>query len=120
MFTPRAAVRAYLCLDPVDMRLSFDRLAALAREVVGLDPGGGHLFLFHARRHDRLKILYWDEDGYALWYKRLEAGTFRIPFATDTRHVTLTPAEMTLLLAGVDLTATRKRRRWHGPARAAE
>jgi len=115
MFTPRASVRAYLCLDPVDMRLSFDRLASLAHEVIGLDPTGGHLFLFHARRHDRLKILYWDEDGYALWYKRLEAGTFRIPVADNTRHVTLTQAEMALLLAGVDLAATRKRRRWRKP-----
>ena len=112
MFTPRASVRAYLCLDPVDMRLSFDRLAALVHDVVGLDPAGGHLFLFHARRRDRLKILYWDEDGYALWYKRLEVGTFPIPTADGRSHVTLTSAEMSLLLAGVDLLATRKRPRW--------
>ena len=116
MFTPRAAVRAYLCLDPVDMRLSFDRLAALARDAMGQNPLGGHLFLFHARRRDRLKILYWDEDGYALWYKRLEAGTFRIPApASGATHVTLAPAELSLLLAGVDLMATRKRPRWRGP-----
>ena len=115
MFTPRTSVRAFLCLDPVDMRLSFDRLAALVQEVVGLAPSGGHLFLFHARRRDRLKILYWDEDGYALWYKRLEAGTFHIPPAVGGQsHVTLTQAEMSLLLAGVDLMATRKRRRWRG------
>ena len=119
MFTPRAAVRAFLCLDPVDMRLSFDRLAALAREVIGQDPAGGHLFLFHARRRDRLKVLYWDEDGYALWYKRLEGGTFRIPPPADGRgHVTLTPAELSLLLAGVDLLATRKRPRWRKPGEA--
>ena len=117
MFTPRAAVRAYLCLDSVDMRLSFDRLAALAQDVMGLDPMGGHLFLFHARRRDRLKILYWDEDGFALWHKRLEAGTFRIPQPGDgAAHVTLTPAELSLLLAGVDLMTTRKRRRWRKPA----
>ena len=116
MFMPRSAVRAFLCLAPVDMRLSFDRLAALAQEVVGQDPAGGHLFLFHARRRDRLKILYWDEDGYALWYKRLEGGTFHIPPLADGRnHVTLTPAEMSLLLAGVDLLTTRKRPRWRKP-----
>jgi transposase len=117
VFTPRAAVRAYLCLDPVDMRLSFDRLAALARDAMGLDPAGGHLFLFHARRRDRIKILYWDEDGYALWHKRLEAGTFHIPAAAPggAGHVTLTPAELSLLLAGVDLAATHKRPRWHRP-----
>jgi len=116
MFTPRAAVRAFVCLDPVDMRLSFDRLAALTRDVMGLDPVGGHLFLFHARRRDRLKILYWDEDGYALWYKRLEAGTFPIPTTAEgSGRVTLTPAELTMLLAGVDLAATRKRPRWRKP-----
>jgi transposase len=116
MFTHRATVRAYLCLEPVDMRLSFDRLAALVHEIIGLDPAGGHLFLFHARRRDRVKILYWDEDGYALWYKRLEGGTFRIPEpADDAEHVTLTSAELSLLLAGVDLMATRKRPRWRKP-----
>jgi len=116
MFTPRVAVRAYLCLDPVDMRLSFDRLAALARDAMGQDPMGGHLFLFHARRRDRLKILYWDGDGYALWHKRLEAGTFRVPAAGDGQApVTLTPAELSLLLAGVDLMATRKRPSWRAP-----
>jgi transposase len=116
MFTPRTAVRAHLCLDPVDMRLSFDRLAALAEAVMGQDPMGGHLFLFHARRRDRLKILYWDEDGFALWHKRLEAGTFRIPApAGRAAHVTLTQAELSLLLAGVDLMATRKRPRWQQP-----
>jgi transposase len=117
MFTPRGGVRAYLSLEPVDMRLSFDRLAALARDVVGLDPMGGHLFLFHARRRDRLKILYWDDDGFALWYKRLEGGTFRLPAPEKgATHVTLTPAEMSLLLAGVDLAMTRQRPRWRPPA----
>jgi transposase len=117
MFTPRAAMRAYLCLDPVDMRLSFDRLAALVRDVMDLDPLGGHLFVFHARRRDRLKILYWDEDGFALWHKRLEAGTFHIPAPGEgVARVTLTPAELSLLLAGVDLMATRRRPRWRGLA----
>jgi transposase len=116
MFAPRAAVRAWLCLAPVDMRLSFDRLAALARDTVGLDPACGHLFLFCARKHDRIKILYWDEDGYALWHKRLEGGTFRLPDPADgAGHMALTPAALALLLAGVDLAATRKRRRWRKP-----
>lgn len=84
---------------------------------MGLDPVGGHLFLFHARRRDRLKILYWDEDGFAIWHKRLEAGTFRIPTADEgAAHVTLTSAELSLLLAGVDLMATRKRPRWRKPS----
>jgi transposase len=116
MFTPRAAIRAYLCLNPVDMRLSFDRLAALAQDVIGMDPESGHLFLFHARRRDRLKILYWDADGFALWYKRLEAGTFHIPAPGEGEsRLTLTQAELSLLLAGIDLASTKKRRRWRQP-----
>ncbi len=75
-------VRVYVCTSPTDMRKGFDTLAALVRDGLGYDPLGGHLFLLVGRRWDRLKILYWDHDGYALWYKRLEQGTFRMPRAS--------------------------------------
>ena len=67
-----ASVRVYLCLAPCDMRKSFDSLQALVREHLELDAFAGHLFVFTSRRKDRVKILYWDRDGFAVWIKRLE------------------------------------------------
>ena len=79
MIHPPASVRVYLCLSPCDMRRSFDGLHALVRDHLQLDPFAGHLYLFANKRRDRLKILDWDPDGFAIWAKRLEAGTYAIP-----------------------------------------
>ena len=108
MFGLSPAVRVYLATEPADMRKSFDGLAALAHGVLKLDPLSGHLFVFANRRRDRLKILYWDHDGYAVWAKRLERGTFRIPGAADGR-VEMTAADLAALLAGIDLSTARRR-----------
>ena len=75
-----ASVRVYLCLTPCDMRKSFDSLHALVRDHLELDVLAGHLFVFTSRRRDRVKILYWDRDGFAVWSKRLEEGTYTVPF----------------------------------------
>lgn len=109
-----AAVRVYLATAPADMRKGFDGLAALASCGLGLDPLSGHLFVFSNRRRDRLKVLYWDRDGYAVWAKRLERGTFRIPTAADGR-VEMTAADLAALLAGIDLSAARRRPRYARP-----
>ena len=69
----------YLCTAPTDMRKSFDGLSALVTSVINKDLLSGHLFLFLNRRRDRIKLMYWDRDGLAIWYKRLEAGTFETP-----------------------------------------
>jgi transposase len=74
-------VRIFLDAEPTDMRKGFDSLAHLVESALTLDPLSGHLFVFRSRRGDRIKILYWDRDGYAMWYKRLEKGSFRLlPF----------------------------------------
>jgi hypothetical protein len=76
-------------------------------------PLDGHLFLFINRRHDRLKMLYWDRDGLALWCKRLEAGTFQLPDAADeATGVELDTAQLALLLTGIDLASARRRKRY--------
>src|SRR5438046_9930143 len=75
-----ASVRVYLCLTVCDMRKSFDGLHALVREHLGLDAFAGELFVFASRRKGRVKIMYWDRDGLAMWSKRLEGGTYAVPF----------------------------------------
>lgn len=72
-------VRIFLCTHHVDLRKSFDGLAQLVREFLDVDPMSGHLFVFRNKRADRLKLLYWDRDGYMIVYKRLEKGSFRFP-----------------------------------------
>ena len=104
-----STVRVFLCLLPVDMRRSFDGLAALAEQVIHADPLSGHLFVFRGRRGDRLKILYWDRDGYALWYKRLEAGTFRFP-GDSAEAKEITPGYLGLILEGIDLGSAKRQK----------
>lgn len=110
-------VRVFLCTSPTDMRKGFDTLAVLVREGLGYDPLSGHLFLFVGRRRDRLKLLYWDRDGYALWYKRLEQGTFRMPVAKpEPASIELKASELAMLLEGIDLRSIKRRKRFQRPA----
>lgn len=111
MLSLSPAVRIFVATAPTNMHLSFDRLAALARDVIQHDPLSGHLFVFRNRAGDKLKILGWDRSGFCLWYKRLERGVFHVP-ATTTTHIELEAAELLLLLDGIDLRQTTPRRRW--------
>jgi transposase len=107
------AARIYLCTSPTDMRKGFDTLAALVNEFLGQDPLSGHLFLFVSRGKDRLKILYWDADGFAMWYKRLEEGTFRMPRVTsDNASVELKASELAMMLEGIDLKSIKRNKRF--------
>jgi transposase len=108
-------VRIFLCTQPADMRRSFDGLAQLVREFLGADPLSGHLFVFRSRRGDRLKLLYWDTDGLAIWYKRLEKGTFRFPAADAGHGVEIRAADLTMLLDGVDLGSVQRQQRYRRP-----
>jgi transposase len=112
MYLP-ASVRVYLCLTPCDMRKSFDSLQALVREHLELDAFAGHLFVFTSRRKDRVKILYWDRDGFAVWSKRLEEGTYAVPFGDGgaERRQEITAQELGALLSGIDLSTAMRRKR---------
>ena len=111
------SVRILLCTEVTDMRRGFDGLAGMTREVIGDDPLSGHLFVFRNRRGDRVKILYWDRDGFALWYKRLEKGTFRFPAVGDgASSVEVDHATLTLILEGIDVRDARRQRRYRRSA----
>ena len=107
-----ASVRVWLCLSPCDMRRSFDGLHALVRDHLELDPFAGHLYLFVNKRKDRLRIFYWDRDGFAIWSKRLEEGVYAPPCGeAGARHFEITAEELSALLSGIDLsTAVRHKR----------
>lgn len=111
-------VRIFLCTQPADMRKGFDGLAQMVREFLGADPLSGHLFVFRSRRGDRVKLLWWDEDGYAIWYKRLEAGTFRFPAAAEGHRLEVRAADLAMLLDGVELDSVRRRKRYRRPTAA--
>jgi len=110
-------VRIFLCTQPADMRRSFDGLAQMVREFLGADPLSGHLFVFRSKRGDRVKLLYWDSDGLAIWYKRLEEGTFRFPAApAESGGIEVRAADLAMLLDGVDLESVQRRKRYRRPA----
>lgn len=113
MLSIPANVSVYLCTIATDMRKGFDGLHAMVLQVFQRDPLDGHLFLFINRRHDRLKILWWDRDGMALFYKRLEAGTYQLPTAhDDAEGMEIDATDLAILLNGIDLRSAKRRKRY--------
>jgi transposase len=101
--------RIWLAVEATDMRCGFDRLAERVRAVIGQDPLSGHLFLFRSRRGDRLKILHWDQDGFVLWYKRLEVGVFKLPrVSAGARSLELRASELAMVLDGIDVSKLKR------------
>ena len=101
--------RIWLAVEAADMRCGFDRLAERVRAVIGQNPLSDALFIFRSRRGDRLKILMWDRDGFVLWYKRLEAGVFKLPRVKDGAHsVELRASELAMILDGIDMSKLKR------------
>ena len=115
MLTLGLTGRIWLCVEPVDGRKSFDGLAGVVTAHLAGDPLSGDLFVFKNRRGDRLKILAWQGDGFALYLRRLERGTFQFPKATAA-GVEVSPTDLALILGGIDLGSARKRPRYQPPA----
>lgn len=115
------SVRVFLATQPVDGRKGPDSLMSIVRDVFGEDPLGGHLFVFFSKRCDRVRIVYWDRNGFAMWTKRLEHGRFRPSFSADGRlaPVRVEAAELSLIIEGIDLAGARRRPRWQ-PRRSTE
>ena len=113
MLSISPAVKIFLYAEPADLRRGYDGLASLVTDAMGEDPLSGHLYLFINRRHNRIKLLYWAGDGYAIWMKRLERGSFELPAsASQSRSVQITASQLALILEGIELSSVRRRKRY--------
>jgi len=112
------SVRIWLHVPTVDLRKSFDSLAALVRDGLAADPFSGHLFVFRNKVGDRLKILFWDRDGLVIYYKRLEEGRFLFPPAREGHGIEIRSADLAMLLDGVDLQSVQRGKRYQRPTPA--
>jgi transposase len=108
------SVRLFVATQPVDGRKGADSLMVIVRDVFGHDPLNGHLFVFFSMRRDRVRIVYWDRNGFAVWMKRLELGRFRLSFAVGGKLAVsaMESAELALILEGIELSGAKRRPRW--------
>jgi len=113
MISIASSTRIFVATSPTDMRKGFDGLQGLVSSVLGQDPLSGHLFLFVNRRRDKLKVLYWDGDGLAIWYRRLEQGTFQMPTITgDKTAAEINREDLIMLIRGLDYENVHRRKRF--------
>jgi transposase len=116
MLTLSATTRVFFCTQPVDMRQSFDGLQGLVARFFHHETLSGHLFVFRNRRGDRLKVLYWDRDGLAIWYKRLEKAVFRMPhLPAGVTSVEIDARDWALILQGIDPDSAHRLPRYRLP-----
>jgi transposase len=111
MLTLSAAVRVFIAPDPIDLHLSFDRLAGLVRHQLQADPLSGHLFVFFNRTRTRTKILVFERGGFTVYYRRLERGTFELPeMPTGAERLEIDASTLAMVMEGIDLRAPRRLR----------
>jgi len=103
--------RFFLFSQAVDMRKGFDGLSGLIQNQMGRDATSGDVYIFLGKRLDRMKLLVWEPSGFILYYKRLEAGTFKLPKAQD-QSINLTYSELSLLLEGLEVEVKHRRKRY--------
>ncbi len=133
MLSISRTTRVFLATEPADMRKGFDGLFALVESVIQEDPFSGHLFVFRNARRDRLKVLWWDRDGLAIFYKRLEKGGYEFPTDRAVRKTNgatkpgeqdqsprceIRADELALLLEGIELGSVKRRPRYQRPLTA--
>lgn len=111
-------IRVFVYRKPTDMRKSFDGLVALTESALGQDPLSGSLFVFLNRRRDRIKILYWGQTGFCIWYQQLQKGTYQLPDEQSLEAqetIEVTRSQLSLILDGIDLSSARQRMRFQLP-----
>ena len=108
------SVRIFVATQPVDGRKGVDSLTAIVRSALSADPYSGHLYVFFSRRCDRVRVVHWDRNGFAMWMKRLERGRFHPTFSDDGRLSVsaIEAADLALILEGIELAGARRRPRW--------
>ena len=113
-FSP--AIKIYLHRQPIDMRKSYDGLFGIVKNDLSMDVRSGGLFMFINMRRNRVKLMYWDNDGIAIWQKRLERGSLQHPQPKDnSQHLEIDASELHLLLSGIDLASVKRRKRYVAP-----
>jgi transposase len=115
MFGLSVQQRYFLYREVVDMRKSFDGLSGIVTRQMGKDVCSGDVYIFLGKDLSRIKLLVWEQGGFVLYYKRLEAGTFALP-QPGKESITLSYSELCLLIEGVEVEVTRRRKRFHRPA----
>ena len=108
-----ANTRIHLATQPVNFQKSIDGLSATVRSILEMDPLSGHLFVFHNRHFTALKILFWLDGGFCLYYKRLARGRFVLPVLDSGRTASISQAQLAALLEGLDLRQARQLSRWN-------